>query len=46
MVETDGVMKIYTLDGRLLRTGKNSQEALNGLKKGVYIINGKKFIYK
>ena len=43
--ENTSVM-VYTLDGRLLRTAKNSSDALNGLAKGVYIINKKKFILK
>lgn len=33
-------LKVYSLDGRLLRTDGSTQ----GLQKGVYIINGKKFI--
>ena len=37
--ETDGETKVYTLDGRLIRTAKNGQEALIGLPKGIYIIN-------
>lgn len=40
------LVKVYTLDGRLVRTAKNGSEALNGLEKGIYIINGKKFISK
>ena len=44
--ETDGETKVYTLDGRLIRTAKNGQEALIGLPKGIYIINQKKFILK
>ena len=44
--ETDGETKVYTLDGRLIRTAKNSEEALSGLPKGIYIINNKKFVIK
>ena len=44
--QTDGETKVYTLDGRLIRTAKNSQEALSGLPKGIYIINQRKFILK
>lgn len=44
--QTDGLIKVYSLDGRLLRTAKDSSEALSGLPKGIYIINGKKFILK
>ena len=39
-------VKVYTLDGRLLRTAKNASEALGGLDKGVYIINNKKVIIR
>ena len=39
-------LKVYTLDGRLLRTAKNGSDALNGLNKGVYIVNGKKVIVR
>ena len=42
----DGEIKVYTLDGRLIRTTKNSSDALDGLAKGIYIINNKKFILK
>ena len=34
--------KVYTLDGRLVRTDGN----LNGLPKGVYIVGNKKFVLK
>ena len=44
--QTDGETKVYTLEGRLIRTVKNSQEALIGLPKGIYIINQRKFILK
>ncbi len=37
---------IYSLDGKCVRTAKNSAEALYGLPKGIYIINKKKFILK
>ena len=44
--QTDGETKVYTLDGYLIRTAPSSQEALNGLPKGIYIINDKKFIIR
>ena len=44
--ETSGKVKVYTLDGRLVRTVKNASEALGGLTKGVYLINNKKVIVK
>jgi alpha-amylase len=40
----DGSVKVYGLDGRLLRTAKDGREATNGLPKGIYIVNGKKCI--
>ena len=39
-------VKVYTLDGRLLRTTKDASEALEGLSKGVYIINNKKVVIR
>ena len=45
-VQTDGEVKVFTLDGRLIRTAKSSEDALNGLPKGIYIINNKKFVIK
>ena len=46
-IKTDnGYIKVYALDGRLLRTAKNGQEALSNLPKGVYIINNKKYILR
>ena len=41
-VQTDGETKVFTL----IRTAKNSEEALSGLPKGIYIINNKKFVIK
>ena len=40
------LMKVYTLDGQLVRTVKKGSGALSGLAKGVYIVNKKKFIVK
>lgn len=42
----EGVVKVYSLDGRLLRTVKDSREATSGLPKGIYIINNRKFVLK
>ena len=44
--ENSDMIKVYTLDGRLLRKTKTGSEALNGLQKGVYIINNKKVIIR
>ena len=35
-------VSVYSLDGKLLRAGVDSATALQGLGKGIYIINGKK----
>lgn len=40
---------VYTIDGRLVRScakGTTAAEALNGLQKGLYIVNGQKMIKK
>ena len=42
----EGIVKVYSLDGRLLRTAKDSQEATSGLPKGIYIVNNRKFVLK
>ena len=47
-IETDvqDEQKVYTLDGRLVKTAKKGSDALSGLAKGIYIVNKKKFILK
>jgi len=42
----NGLVKVYSLDGRLLRTAKDSREATIGLPKGIYIVNNKKLVIK
>ena len=44
--ESDRLVKVYSLDGRLLRTAMSSHEATAGLPKGIYIVNKKKLILK
>ena len=44
--DMQGVTKVYTLDGRLVKTAANNADALSGLAKGIYIINKRKFIMK
>ena len=39
----DGVVKVYSLSGALIKQGKR-EEVLRSLPKGLYIINGKKII--
>jgi len=41
-----GEVKVYTLDGRLVKTAKKGSDALSGLAKGIYIINKQKFIVR
>ena len=38
--------KVYTLDGRLVRTAPKGSDALSGMAKGIYIVNKRKFIVK
>ena len=44
--DEQGQVKVYTLDGRLVRTAAQGSDALSGLAKGIYIVNKKKFIIK
>ena len=44
-VDGDEVVKVYTIGGTLVKECKLS-EAANGLAKGVYIINNKKYVVK
>ncbi len=44
--ESQQKIKVYALDGRLIRSANNYSEAIYGLTKGVYIINDKKFIIR
>lgn len=41
-----GSVKVYSLDGRLIREALDGSEAIKSLKKGVYIINNKKVVIK
>ena len=43
--ETDGqLVDVYTLSGVKVKGGVKASEALDGLQRGVYIVNGKKII--
>ena len=42
----EGTVKVYSLDGRLIREALDGSEAIKSLKKGVYIINNKKVVIK
>lgn len=43
--DANAEVKVYNLNGVLVATGK-AADVLNGLNKGIYIVNGKKFIAK
>ena len=47
-IETDvqDEQKVYTLDGRLVKTAKKGSDGLSGLAKGIYIVNKQKFIVR
>lgn len=45
-VSDDSVVKVYTLDGRLVKTAAKKGDALSGLAKGIYIVNKQKFIVR
>lgn len=41
-----GVVDVYSVSGVRLRCGVNAERALDGLAKGVYVVNGKKVVVK
>ena len=43
--ETDGIYRVYNLNGMLVLSTENALD-LNTLAKGIYIINGKKYILR
>lgn len=40
----EALVNVYTIDGTIVRKQVKESQALNGLKKGIYIVNGKKVI--
>ncbi|MGN1262921.1 MAG: cellulosome protein [Prevotella sp.] len=44
--DDDTKVNVYSADGILIRVDKPMKSALDGLDRGVYIINGKKFVKK
>lgn len=44
--KAEGVYDVYGIDGTVVRRGISKADALNGLTKGVYIMNGKKYVVK
>lgn len=41
-----GVVDVYSVSGVRLRGGVNAERALDGLAKGIYVVNGKKVVVK
>lgn len=39
-----GKTDVYTIDGKCVRRGVAAKDALNGLEKGVYVVNGRKIV--
>ena len=44
--KTNGRVRVYNAQGILTRDEKDTETALRVLRRGIYIINGKKFIVK
>lgn len=43
-VSETGKTDVYTIDGKCVRRGVAAKDALNGLEKGVYVVNGRKIV--
>lgn len=43
-IDAAKIVSVYSIDGRLIRRGVQQQNALSGLSKGVYVVDGKKYI--
>ena len=41
---SDGMVNVYTLDGRLIKAKRHKEEATQGLTPGIYIIDNKKTV--
>ena len=41
-----GTTTVYNLSGQIVRRVSNSQQALQGLPAGIYILNNKKVVVK
>ena len=46
VIDLNTPVKVYTLDGRLVKTAPKGSDALSGLAKGIYIVNKKKFVLR
>jgi alpha-amylase len=42
----NGKVNVYSVDGRIVKSGAERSDALKGLSKGVYIVDGKKYMVK
>ena len=40
----DAKVNVYNLQGVVVKTNVNTANALDGLKQGIYIVNGKKVV--
>lgn len=45
-IDVVGIVDVYSISGVRLRCGVNVERALDGLSKGVYVVNGKKVVVK
>lgn len=43
-VEAQRIVRVYTISGTMVRTADSEANALDGLAKGMYIVNGKKYV--
>lgn len=43
-VEAPRIVRVYTISGTMVRTADSETNALDGLAKGMYIVNGKKYV--
>ena len=44
--EADKLVNVVSLDGMTVKAGVKKSEALDGLQKGIYIVDGKKYVVK
>ena len=44
VADSEAPVDVYTLNGVRVKSGVSASQALNGLRKGVYIVNGKKVV--
>lgn len=42
--ETDALVDVYTVNGVKVKSGVKASAALEGLNRGIYIVNGKKIV--